>query len=83
MFRVTLESTDGETIHDTKHEVERHVQQNLQTRFSLGKRAPLCQDPLLQDFGTLGDTEAATRLFNSNYEFPPGDLSRLPVGKFK
>ena len=72
VFRVTVESPDGETIHDTKHEVERHVQQNLQSRFSLGKRAPLCQDPLLQDFGTLGDTEAATRLFHGTYNFPPG-----------
>ena len=72
MFRVTVESPEGNAIHDTKHEVERHVQQNLQTRFSLGKRAPLRQDPLLQDFGTLGDTEAATRLFNGNYDFPPG-----------
>ena len=72
VFRVTVEAPDGDTIYDTKYEVERHVKQNLQTRFSLGKRAPLYRDPLLQDFGTLGDTDAVTRLFNGNYDFPPG-----------
>ena len=72
VFRVTVESPDGITIHDTKHEVERQVQQNLQARFSLGKRAPIYRDPLLQEFGTLGDTEAATCLLNGKYIFPPG-----------
>lgn len=72
VFRVTVQSPDGDVLYDTKHEVERQVKQNLQTRFSLGTRAPLYRDPLLQDFGTLGDTEAATRLFNGNYDFPPG-----------
>ena len=72
VFRVTVQSPNGATTYDTKHDVEEHIQQNLQARFSLGKRAPLFQDPRLHDFGTLGDTEAATRLFNGTYDFPPG-----------
>jgi hypothetical protein len=72
ILRVTVQSQDGDTTYDTRHEVEEQVQQNLQARFSLGKRASINEGALLQDFGTLADTEAATRLFHGDYDFPPG-----------
>jgi hypothetical protein len=72
ILRVTVRSQDNDTTYTTQQEVEEHVQQNLQSRFSLGKRAPINRGSLLQDFGLLADTEAAARLFNGDYEFPPG-----------
>jgi hypothetical protein len=59
--------TGGTCTLDTQQEVEHHVRQNLQQRFSLGKRAPFNRGRLLADFGTLGDTEAVTQLFKGNY----------------
>lgn len=72
VLRVTAHSAGGEIHYDTQEQVENQVQLNLQTRFSLGKRAPIHNSPLLQDFGLIGDTEAAERLFKGEYHFPPG-----------
>ena len=72
MVHVRVITTDDTKTYDTKEDVEDQVQQNLQARFSLGKRAALSQDPFLQELGTLGNTDAATRLLDGDYEFPPG-----------
>lgn len=47
------------------------VNKRLSVRFSLGKRAPISHGQFLRDLGNLGDTEAATRILNGTYEFPP------------
>lgn len=70
VLRVDIPTPTGTQTLDTKEEVEHHVQQNLQQCFSLDKRAPLNTGQLLEDFGTLGDTDATTRLFQGTYNFP-------------
>ena len=72
VIRVTAQSPDGDITYDTQSDVEDQVQRNLQLRFSLGKRAPISHGLLSQDFGLLADTEAAEKLFNGTYQFPPG-----------
>ena len=72
IIRVTAQSPDGDITYDTQPDVEDQVQRNLHLRFSLGKRAPINHGLLSQDFGLLADTEAAERLFNGAYQFPPG-----------
>ena len=72
VIRVTTQSPDGDITYDTQSDVEDQVQRNLQLRFSLGKRAPISHGLLSQDFGLLADTEAAEKLFNGTYQFPPG-----------
>ena len=71
VLQVDIPTQTGTRTLDTQKDVEHHVQQNLQQRFSLGKRAPLNTGQLLEDFGTLGDTDAVTQLFQGTYNFPP------------
>jgi hypothetical protein len=51
------------------------VQQNLQKRFSLGKRAPINKGSILCDFGTLGCTDSTNQLFRGEYNFSSIDDS--------
>lgn len=71
VLRVTAQLPGRQTTYDIQPEVKEQVQCNLQVRFSFGKRAPINHSLLFQDFGTIGDTEAAEHLFNGDYEFPP------------
>ncbi len=71
VLQVNISTPSGPQILATQEEVEHHVQQNLQQRFSLGKRAPLHTGQFLEDFGVLGDTEATAQLFQGKYDFPP------------
>ena len=71
VLQVDVPTQTGTQTLDTQEDVEYHVQQNLQQRFSLGKRAPFNRGQLLDDFGTLGDTEAVTQLFQGTYNLHP------------
>ena len=71
VLQVEIDTQSGTQTLDTQQDIEHHVQQNLQQRFSLGKRAPLNAGHLLEDFGTLGDTDAVTQLFQGTYKFHP------------
>jgi len=71
VLQVDIPTQTGTRTLDTQQEVEHHVQQNLQQRFSLGKRAPFNRGQLLEDFGTLGDTDAVTQLFQGTYNSHP------------
>jgi hypothetical protein len=62
--------TGPQSIH-SREDIERHVQHNLQQRFSLGKRAPINHGSLLRDFGVLGSSEATQQLFRGEYDFTP------------
>jgi hypothetical protein len=64
---------NGEDVtYDTQPEVERACREHLASRFSSGARAPISYGQLATDIGPLGDTEAARRILDATYEFPPG-----------
>jgi hypothetical protein len=71
VLQVDIPTSTGTHTLTTQDDVEHQVQQNLQKRFSLGKRAPLNTGQLLEDFGSLGDTDAVAQLFQGTYTFPP------------
>ncbi len=67
---VTVSTPSGDKTYNSRKQVETHIAQHLQQRFSLGQRAPLHQGQLHHDFGNLGITEATTQLFEGRYTFP-------------
>ena len=49
-----------------------HVGENLTSHFRMGYIAPMCEGPIFDNVGFLGDTAAACEILEGTYTFPPG-----------
>lgn len=69
---VRVQTEEGVDEIKTKDGVFATVSENLAERFRLAFSAPACQPgQLFDDIGFLGDTEAASRILENTYEYPP------------
>jgi hypothetical protein len=75
VLHIEIDTQHGPKSLHSREEIEGQVQQNLQKRFSLGKRAPINKGSLLCDFGTLGCSDSTNQLFRGEYNFASIDDS--------
>ena len=63
---------DGEVHHyDTHEEIVRVVNSRIGARYCLGLRSLITLGTIAEDLGHFADTEAAERILNGTYVFPP------------
>ena len=70
--KVEVVSPNGVVIYNSQDEVEAAVMHNNEARFRLTEDTPFMQEPLREEVGFLGATEAAQQMLAGTYVCPPG-----------
>ena len=68
-MRVSLPDGQGETAHSHQDEVEWVCGEHLDSRFSLGKQAPLSAEQMVSQIGNLSDTMTAQLILENKFDF--------------
>lgn len=68
---VKVETSKGVITFSKRKKFISICSKKIAQRYQLGARALVNIGQMAEDFGKLGDTEAAMRLLDDNYEFPP------------
>ena len=68
---VQVETSQGAITFSKKKKVISVCSKKIAKRYQLGARAPINMGQMAEDFGKLRDTEAARRLLDDDYKFPP------------
>lgn len=70
-IRVKTDGDGPDAFFDSREEVEANAARKLTSRFKLARDAPICEGPLFDDIGYLGDTATTRSILEGTYDFPP------------
>ena len=70
---IRMQTPDGQpdAFYDSRAEVESNAARRLTDRFKLARDAPICEGPVFDDIGYLGNTRATRAILEGTYDFPP------------
>lgn len=72
VMAVQVDENDQTVVYESHDDIVRVVNSRIGQRYKLGARSPLSMGKLAEDIGQFAENEAAERILDGTYDFPPG-----------